>query len=71
VAIIANKTVVLSNNKPDAKESSSKQKEINARQSESEERTIENHAPSNEKSFLVRKPSQFMHDMLNDQNKQE
>ena len=59
MAIIANKTVVLSNKKLDTIEPQSKQKEIKAR--------IE----PDEKGFLVRKPSQFMHDMLNEQNKQE
>ena len=70
MAIIANKTVVLSNKKLDTIESQSKQKETKAR-IEPEERAIENHTPSDEKGFLVRKPSQFMHDMLNEQNKQE
>ena len=70
MVIIANKTVVLSNKKLDTVEPQSKKKEIKAR-IEPVERAIENHTPSDEKGFLVRKPSQFMHDMLNEQNKQE
>lgn len=45
-------------------------KEIKAR-IEPEERVIETPAPSSERGILVHKPSQFMHDMLNEQNKQE
>lgn len=87
MAIIANKTVVLSNKKLDTIEPQPKQKEIKAQpleikkpqpkkkeikaRIEPEALAIENHTPSDEKGFLVRKPSQFMHDMLNEQNKQE
>ena len=72
MAIIAKKTVVFSNKKLDTKEPPSRQKEIKTQKKiEPEVQVTENHKSSNEKGILVHKPSQFMHDMLNDQYKQE